>query len=78
MTSEKSPRAPGSEPDGPVWRKSSYSGNNGGQCVEVASNMPGVVAVRDSKDPGGPELAFAADEWRAFTAGVRGGKFDLA
>jgi hypothetical protein len=59
------------------WRKSSYSGSNGGGCVEVAGNLPGVVAVRDSKDPEGPELVFTPDEWRAFTAAVRGGEFAL-
>jgi hypothetical protein len=42
-----------------VWRKPSYSSGNGGQCVEVACNLPGMVAVRDSKDPEGPNLAFA-------------------
>jgi hypothetical protein len=60
------------------WRKSSYSGSNGGNCVEVARNLPGIVAVRDSKDRSGPVLAFAPQEWAAFTAGVRGGEFDLA
>ncbi len=40
--------------DSAIWRKSSYSGSNGGACVEVADNLPGIVAVRDSKDPGGP------------------------
>jgi Domain of unknown function (DUF397) len=59
------------------WRKSSYSGSNGGNCVEVAGNLPGIVAVRDSKDPDGPKLVFSPDEWRAFTAGVRSGEFDL-
>ena len=59
------------------WRKSSYSNGNGGACVEVAQNLPGAVAVRDSKDPDGPKLAFAPDEWRAFTARVRAGDFDL-
>ena len=39
------------------WRKSSYSGNGGGNCVEVASNLPDGVAVRDSKNPDGPRLA---------------------
>ena len=57
------------------WRKSRYSGGN---CVEVAGNLPGVVAVRDSKAPGGPELAFTAAEWAAFTARVKNGEFDLA
>jgi Domain of unknown function (DUF397) len=59
------------------WRKSSYSGSNGGACVEVARNLPGAVAVRDSKDPDGPKLAFAPEEWTAFTAGVKAGDFDL-
>jgi Domain of unknown function (DUF397) len=49
------------------WRKSSYSGNNGGACVEVARNLPGVVAVRDSKDPHGPALVFSQVDWAAFT-----------
>jgi hypothetical protein len=58
----------------PEWCKSSYSGNNGGQCVEVARNMLGVVAVRDSKDREGPVLTFTPDGWRAFISGVRTGK----
>jgi hypothetical protein len=62
---------------GATWRKASRSGNNGGNCVEVARNLPGIVAVRDSKDPHGPKLAFTPDEWRAFTAGVTAGEFDL-
>lgn len=49
-----------------AWRKSSRSTNNGGACVEVADNLPGVVAVRDSKDPTGPALTFAPANWRAF------------
>jgi len=56
------------------WRKSSYSSNTG-NCVEVARNLPGVVAVRDSKDPDGPALVFTADEWRAFVSGARAGEF---
>ncbi|AKA03697.1 DUF397 domain-containing protein [Streptomyces noursei] len=43
------------------WIKSSYSGGNGGTCVEVATNVPGVVPVRDSKDPHGPHLTLTAD-----------------
>ena len=54
-----------------IWRKSSYSGTNGGDCVEVAGNLPGVVAIRDSKDPAGPALVFRAAQWSAFLAGVQ-------
>jgi len=59
------------------WRTSSRSNGNGGACVEVARNIPHIVAVRDSKDRTGPVLVFARDEWEEFTAGVRGGEFDL-
>lgn len=59
------------------WRKSSYSGSNGGNCVEVAGNLPGLVAVRDSKDPHGPALIFAPDAWRTFTASIQAGEFGL-
>jgi hypothetical protein len=52
-----------------VWRKASASGN--GNCVEVAVNLPGVVAVRDSKDPAGPALTLTPEAWRAFTARLR-------
>jgi hypothetical protein len=45
--------------------------------VEVARNLAGVVAVRDSKDPAGPELIFEAGEWAAFTGGVKAGSFRL-
>ena len=51
---------------GAEWRKSTRSNGSGGNCVEVAGNLPGVVAVRDSKDPTGPVLAFAPEAWRAF------------
>lgn len=60
-----------------VWRKSARSGGTGGNCVEVASNLQGVVAIRDSKHPAGPKLVFSTDEWDAFTAGVLGGEFDM-
>jgi Domain of unknown function (DUF397) len=49
-----------------VWRKSSYSGANGGDCVEVASTGQPLVAVRDSKDPNGPKLAFTPQAWESF------------
>jgi hypothetical protein len=58
------------------WRKSAYS-NAQSNCVEVAANLDGIVAVRDSKDPHGPALAFTPDEWRTFAAGVKSGEFDL-
>ncbi|MEU4568276.1 DUF397 domain-containing protein [Micromonospora sp. NPDC023956] len=55
---------------GAVWRKSTRSGGSGGNCVEVAHHVPGVVAVRDSKDPDGPGLAFPTDAWSAFLRGL--------
>lgn len=57
-----------------AWQKSSHSGSNGGQCVEVARNLPGIVAVRDSKDPGGPKLIVAPGEWAAFVRRVTTGE----
>jgi Domain of unknown function (DUF397) len=63
---------------GAQWRKSSYSGNGGNTCVEVASNLPGVVAVRDSKDRASAVLTFTPAVWEGFTAGVRAGEFDLS
>lgn len=60
---------------GAMWRKSSYSSANGGNCVEVASNLPGLVAVRDSKAPEGPALIFAPAQWQAFVARVKNGQF---
>jgi hypothetical protein len=53
-----------------TWRTSSYSGSNGGNCIEVAAAAR-AVAVRDSKDPGGPQLAFEAATWTAFTGQVK-------
>ncbi|MQY20437.1 DUF397 domain-containing protein [Nocardia macrotermitis] len=49
------------------WRKSSYSGTNGGNCVEVRFNGRG-VQVRDSKDKSGPVLSFTPGEWDTFVA----------
>jgi hypothetical protein len=54
-----------------VWRKSSYSNGQGGACVEVARNLPGIVAVRDSKNPDGPALIVSRDEWASFITGLR-------
>lgn len=60
-----------------IWRKASHS-SNAGNCVEVARNLPGIIAVRDSKDRDGPKLIFTLDEWREFRASVRAGDFDLS
>jgi hypothetical protein len=57
-----------------VWRRSSYSGGNGGQCVEVAPDPGRLVAVRDSKDPGGPKLVFTSSQWQSFTTAVKDGR----
>ncbi|MEU1946017.1 DUF397 domain-containing protein [Streptomyces sp. NPDC059474] len=54
-----------------AWRKSSYSNNDGGMCVEVADNLPGIVPVRDSKDPDGPTLIFPNASWGAFIATLK-------
>jgi hypothetical protein len=59
-----------------AWTKSSYSGGNGA-CVEVKSPTAQEVAVRDSKDPQGPSLAFSPNAWTAFVADVSRGAFDL-
>lgn len=54
-----------------AWKKSSHSGNNGGECVEVATNITGVVAVRDSKNPTGPALLFTPTSWRSFLGTIK-------
>ncbi|MFC4105160.1 DUF397 domain-containing protein [Micromonospora zhanjiangensis] len=51
---------------GARWRKSTYSGGNGGDCVEVADNLPGVVHVRDTNDREGGTLHFSRRSWQAF------------
>jgi hypothetical protein len=60
------------------WRKASFSSTNGGNCVEVARNLPGAVAVRDSKHPDGPALVVTPEAWDAFCAGVKRGDFGLS
>ncbi|MFE6056767.1 DUF397 domain-containing protein [Kitasatospora sp. NPDC056446] len=57
------------------WFKSSYSGTNGGDCIEVAPGVPGLVPVRDSKNPEGPTLAFPAEAWGSFVTAARSGEF---
>ncbi|MEU9483968.1 DUF397 domain-containing protein [Streptomyces decoyicus] len=56
------------------WRKSSYSNQDGGNCVEVADNLPGTVPVRDSKDPQSPALLFEAPAWSSFVTAVKNGQ----
>ncbi|MFB9849196.1 DUF397 domain-containing protein [Micromonospora andamanensis] len=51
---------------GANWRTSTYSGTNGGSCVEIADNLPGVVLVRDTKDRDGGTLRFDRRTWRSF------------
>ncbi|GAA4223425.1 hypothetical protein FHR32_001267 [Streptosporangium album] len=70
-----------------AWRKSSLSGSNGGDCVEVASlenasyrpvhKQDATHAVRDSKDPSGPILYFDLVEWKAFINRVKTSEFHL-
>ncbi|MFF3545027.1 DUF397 domain-containing protein [Streptomyces platensis] len=55
-----------------IWRKSSYSNGDGGNCVEVVDDLPGIVPVRDSKDPHGPAIIFPATAWSEFVSGVKG------
>lgn len=63
---------------GAHWRKSTRSDNGGSTCVEVARDLPGVVGIRDSKDPSGPALAVTPDTWRSFLADVKHNAHDLS
>ncbi len=56
------------------WRKSSYSGGNGGECVEVGQDQDGAVLVRDTTSRQAGHLTVAADQWRRFVAGVKDGR----
>jgi hypothetical protein len=58
------------------WRKSTRSNGQGGACVEVALNLPGIVALRDSKNPQGAALVLTPADWKAFLSGIRNGEFD--
>jgi hypothetical protein len=60
-----------------AWRKSTHS-NNGGACVEAATNLPAIVAVRDSKDRHGPALTFTRAQWASFITTLKTGRIDLA
>ncbi|MEU1692051.1 DUF397 domain-containing protein [Streptomyces hirsutus] len=62
----------GPSPRNVQWRKSSYSGNTGGECVEVADGCPaGAIPVRDSKNPTGPVITIGAPAWQTFVNGLR-------
>ncbi|MBT2208448.1 DUF397 domain-containing protein [Actinomadura sp. NEAU-AAG7] len=54
----------------PAWRKSTHSGGTGGECVEMAS-APGLVAIRDSKDPDGPTLVVSRDDFASLVSSLK-------
>ncbi len=66
------------DPVGTAWRKSSFSGGNGGAdgCVEVAAVPEGGIAVRDTKDRARPPHVHSAPAWHDFLAGIRAGEFE--
>ncbi|MFB7470962.1 DUF397 domain-containing protein [Kitasatospora sp. NPDC056184] len=57
-----------------TWRKSSYSGSEGGNCIEVAASLTDTVPVRDSKDPDGPILTFTTTAWHSFLTAIHTGE----
>lgn len=59
-----------------LWRKSSYSGSSGDNCVEVASSSP-VILLRDSKNPDGPSLTFGRAAFGVLAREIRAGRHDL-
>ncbi|MEV8632534.1 DUF397 domain-containing protein [Streptosporangium sp. NPDC051023] len=59
-----------------TWRKSTLSGSDGTDCVEIARLSGGHVGVRDSKNPTGPALLFTSADWSAFIGAVKNGQFD--
>ena len=56
-----------------AWRKSTYSSQDG-NCVEIATNIPGIIAIRDSKDPAGPTLSFTRSDWAVFIRTMNAGE----
>ncbi|MET7567914.1 DUF397 domain-containing protein [Streptomyces sp. NPDC005492] len=54
-----------------LWRKSSHSNSTGGECLEVAQHIPGLIPVRDSKDPSQGALLFGLDAWAGFIGAVK-------
>ncbi|WP_414507219.1 DUF397 domain-containing protein [Streptomyces sp. NEAU-L66] len=61
-----------------TWRKSSYSNSDGGECIEVSDDLPGLTPVRDSKNPHGPALTFEASAWSSFVNAVKDGQLPSA
>jgi hypothetical protein len=59
-----------------AWRKSRRSQQNGA-CVEIAANLPGIVAIRDSKDPDGPKLTFTCQDWAFFIRRLKDGEHEV-
>jgi hypothetical protein len=57
-----------------IWRKSSHSNTKGGHCIEIAEGFPGIVPVRDSKNPDEPGLIFPASPWTSFVRAVKHGE----
>ncbi|PRY59110.1 MULTISPECIES: DUF397 domain-containing protein [Glycomyces] len=66
----------GELPSSLTWRKSSRSGPNGGNCVELAELPQGDIAVRNSRFPEGPALVYTVAEIRALVEGAKDGEFD--
>lgn len=56
------------------WRKSSYSNGQGAECIEVSDSNPGLVPVRDSKNPQGPACVFLEASWSSFITAVKSGE----
>lgn len=61
----------------PHWRKSSHSGDTGGECVEVAALAP-AIGIRDSKNPHGPVLLLPGTHWKTLTRRIKDGQYDPA
>ncbi|WP_026412226.1 DUF397 domain-containing protein [Actinomadura oligospora] len=61
------------DPTRATWRKSSYSGGSGGECVEVA-DLTAVVGIRDSKDSGGPRLTLGTAQFGALVQVLKSGR----
>lgn len=60
-----------------IWRKATRSGGNGGGCVEVAGNLPSVVAVRDSKRPEDGAHVVGRTSFAALLDDIKAGRFDI-